>query len=177
MKRALKERKIIKLLKERGIKFSEYFISFSVLIYLLLFFISRDLFIESVSSFFNLFLTIVPILFFVFGLMVLTNYFVTSEFILKRIREKGIKRWFFAVTGGILSAGPIYMWYPLLADLKEKGISNGLLACFLYNRSIKIPLIPVMLLYFDWSYIFILLLTMVFVSIIQGILIDKLNLK
>jgi len=62
--------------------------------------------------------------------MSLTNYFITPERIIRYIEGKGIKKWFFAVIGGVLSSGPIYMWYPLLADLKEKGISNGLIACF-----------------------------------------------
>ena len=82
-------------------------------------------------------------------------------------------KWFLTIVLGIISTGPIYMWYPLLADLKEKGMSYGLIACFLYNRAIKIPLLPVMMLYFNLKYIFLLFLLMVIVSVIQGIFVDK----
>jgi len=74
----------------------------------------------------------------------------------------------------VLSTGPIYMWYPLLADLKNKGLSYGLIACFLYNRGIKITLLPIAIFYFGWKYVLVLSLAMIFVSIIQGILLNKL---
>ena len=80
----------------------------------------------------------------------------------------------FVIIGGILSSGPIYMWYPLLADLKHKGLSYGLIACFLYNRAIKIPLLPLAIIYFSWRYLFILTFVMIFMSILQGLIINKL---
>jgi len=64
------------------------------------------------------------------------------------LREKGIKKWIFVIIGGVLSTGAIYMWYPFLADLKDKGLNYGLISCFLYNRAIKIPLLPLMVFYF-----------------------------
>jgi uncharacterized membrane protein YraQ (UPF0718 family) len=106
--------------------------------------------------------------------MTLSNYLITPEFIIKHLRGKGFKKWFFMIVGGILSSGPIYMWYPLLADLKKKGLSYGLIACFLYNRAIKIPLLPLAIIYFGWQYIFVLTIIMIIVSITQGILINKL---
>ncbi len=69
------------------------------------------------------------------------------------------------------------MWYPLLSDLKDKGLNYGLISCFLYNRAIKIPLIPLAIIYFGFKYIFILTIVMIFISIIQGILIDKIIIK
>jgi len=80
----------------------------------------------------------------------------------------------FVIIGGMLSTGPIYMWYPLLADLRNRGLNYGLIACFLYNRAIKIPLLPIAIFYFGWKYIIILSFVMIFISIIQGILINKL---
>ena len=90
------------------------------------------------------------------------------------LKEKGIRKWFYVIIGGILSSGPIYMWYPLLADLRSKGLNYGLIACFLYNRAIKIPLLPLAIIYFSWQYIIILTLVMITVSIMQGILLNKL---
>jgi hypothetical protein len=65
------------------------------------------------------------------------------------------------------------MWYPLLADLKNKGLNDGLIACFLYNRAIKIPLLPLAIIYFSWQYILVLTIVMVLASVTQGILLNK----
>ncbi len=151
-----------------------YFLIGMLIIYLFLFFIRQDLFSLSINFFHNILLKIIPVFILVFVLMSLTNYFITPRFIMKHLKEKGVKKWFFVIIGGILSTGPIYMWYPLLADLKAKGLSYGLAACFLYNRAIKIPLLPIAILYFGWQYIIILSFVMIIISIIQGILINKL---
>jgi uncharacterized membrane protein YraQ (UPF0718 family) len=66
------------------------------------------------------------------------------------------------------------MWYPLLADLKEKGLSHGLIACFLYNRAIKIPLLPLLIFYFNWQFVIVLTIVMIGASLIQGIFVNKL---
>ena len=47
------------------------------------------------------------------------------------------------------------MWYPFLADLKDKGIKNPLIVTFLYNRAVKLPLIPVMIYYFGLKFVII----------------------
>jgi uncharacterized membrane protein YraQ (UPF0718 family) len=116
---------------------------------------------------------IIPIFVLVLVLMTIANLIITPKFITKHLQEPGIVKWIFAVSGGILSTGPIFMWYPLLADLKEKGIGYGCLATFLYNRAIKIPLLPVAIFYFGIKYIVALTIVMVIVSIVQGIIIDK----
>lgn len=164
--------------KLKEIQKSWYFLVIMVLVYSMLSFFNYDLFESSLKIFLSILIKIIPVFIFMFFLMIFTNYFVTTKFILKYIeKEKGIKKWVFAIVGGILSAGPIYMWYPFLADLKEKGISNGLISCFLYNRAIKIPLLPLMIVYFSWKYIIVLLLIMISVSVIQGMIINKMKIK
>jgi uncharacterized membrane protein YraQ (UPF0718 family) len=105
--------------------------------------------------------------------MTITHYFVTPDFITRHFSESGIRKWFFIIIGGILSTGPIYMWYPLLADLRKKGIQYGYIATFLYSRAIKIPLLPVMVFYFSVKYIVILTVVMIAISIVQGITINR----
>jgi len=106
--------------------------------------------------------------------MALMNHFVTKEFIIKHFTKgSNARSWTFAIITGIFSMGPIYMWYPLLAEAKDKGISHGLIACFLYNRAIKIHLFPVAIFYFGIKYVLILLIVMVSMSIAQGIIINK----
>jgi len=106
--------------------------------------------------------------------MVIANYFITPKFVFKYFDKNGVNKWLFAVIGGILSEDPIYMWYPLLADLRKKGFNYGFVACFLYNRAIKLPVLPAAIYYFGWKYILILALIMIIASISQGVIINKL---
>ena len=153
---------------------SWYFLGTIVIIYLLLSLFNQEVYLNSLSFFNQIIYKVIPIFFLVFVLMSLSNYFITPKFVIKHLKEKGLKKWFFVIIGGILSSGPIYMWYPLLADLRKKGLDYGLIACFLYNRAIKIPLLPLAIIYFSWQYIVILTVVMIGVSIIQGILINNL---
>ncbi|MBU0894430.1 MAG: hypothetical protein KKF48_05215 [Nanoarchaeota archaeon] len=160
--------------KMKRIPKSWYFLVLIVFVYFLFSLFNKEVYLGSLNFFNNLILKIIPIFLLVFVLMSISNYFITPYFVIKYLKEKGIRKWFFVIIGGILSSGPIYMWYPLLADLRNKGLNYGLIACFLYNRAIKIPLIPLAIVYFSWQYIVILLVVMVFASVIQGVLLNKL---
>lgn len=129
--------------------------------------------------FINLSWNMIPIFITVFLLMAITNYLFEPKSLIKHMgKDSGIKGWLIAIVAGTLSSGPIYMWYPLLADLKEKGMKISLITCFLYNRAIKIPLIPLMILYFSFKYVLILTIVMIFTSILAGITVEFiLNLK
>jgi len=152
---------------------SWYFLGALILIYILISIFNQEIYLRSLDFFGQIIYKVIPIFIMVFVLMTLSNYFITPKFVVKHLRDKGLKKWFFVILGGILSSGPIYMWYPLLADLKRKGLNSGLIACFLYNRAIKIPLLPLAIIYFSWQYIFILTIVMIFMSVIQGVLINK----
>ena len=150
------------------------FLTLVIIIYILVLIFMPNTFFNSLNFSKKIFLEIAPIFLIIFILMALSNYFITPELVIKHLKEKGMKKWFFVIIGGILSSGPIYMWYPLLADLRNKGLNYGLIACFLYNRAIKIPIIPIMVLYFSWQYILVLTIVMIFVSIAQGLMLNKL---
>ncbi len=90
-------------------------------------------------------------------------------------KSSGMKRWFIAILGGLISTGPIYMWFPMLREMKDNGVSYGFIACFLYNRAVKPPLIPVMIFYFGLKFTLVLGFVMIFMSIIQGILFEKME--
>jgi len=160
-------------MKKLNISKSGYFLIIVLAMYFFVFLFSKDSFYSALIFFSNILLNIIPIFLLVLILMTLSNYFITPKFILKHINEKGFRKWFYVIVGGILSSGPIYMWYPLLSDLRSKGLSYGLIACFLYNRAIKIPLLPLAILYFGWEYVIVLSFVMIFVSVFQGILINK----
>jgi len=160
--------------KIKALPGSWYFLLTIVLIYILIAVFNKEIYFASLYFFNQIIFKIIPIFILVFVLMTLFNYFITPKFIAKHLKDKGIKKWFFVIMGGILSSGSIYMWYPLLADLKKKGLNHGLIACFLYNRAIKISLLPLAIFYFSWQYILILTIVMITASIIQGILLNKL---
>jgi uncharacterized membrane protein YraQ (UPF0718 family) len=116
---------------------------------------------------------IVPVLLLVFGIMFLTNLFFESNRVIRFLGEgSGLRGWMLAIGGGIVSSGPIYLWYPLLSDLKEKGMKNSLIAAFLYNRAVKIPLLPMMVYYFGWPFALILSIYQVLFSVANGILVQ-----
>jgi len=117
---------------------------------------------------------IIPILFLVFVLTVIVNWLISPQKLVKYLgKEAGVKGWLIAVIGGILSTGPIYAWYPLLNDMQKQGVKNSFIAAFLYNRAIKIPLLPLLIFYFGLVYTIILTVVMMIVSIFQGMIVEK----
>ena len=122
----------------------------------------------------NLLGKILPILGVVFGLLFLSNLLIDSKTVVRYLGKEGTKGgWLLAVVAGIISAGPIYLWYPLLSDLKEKGMREALVATFLYNRAVKIPLLPMMIFYFGFRLVAILTLYMILFSILNGYLVER----
>ncbi len=143
--------------------------------YLILFVVNYQLFKKALVSSWLIFTQIYYVFIIMFILMVLIDYLVSPKKLKKYLGENsGILGWVTAISTGIISTGPIYMWYPLLNDLKKSGMKNSLISVFLYNRAIKLPLIPVMLHYFSMGYIIVLMLVMVVASIVQGNLIELL---
>ena len=105
--------------------------------------------------------------------MSLVNYYVSPRKIMKYLgEESGVKGWLLAIGGGIISHGPVYIWYPLMADLKSKGMRLELIATFIYNRAIKVPLLPFMITYFSWQFVVILTAVMIVASIVQGLIVE-----
>ena len=119
--------------------------------------------------------TIAPILLAVFFLMALLNTFVKPKKIAKHFgQESGFKGWFISLAGGVLSHGPGYVWYPMLADLRDHGARNGLVVSFFYARAIKLPWLPVMVSYFGLAFTLLLSLYIILGAWLQGLIADKL---
>lgn len=104
------------------------------------------------------------------------NHFVNPGTVSKYVgKGSGIKGWFLAIFTGMLSHGPVYAWYPLLRDLRNQGMKSGLIAAFLYNRAIKILLLPLMIYYFRTRFVLILTCYIVVASIVQGWIIQMIE--
>ncbi len=151
------------------------FLILVIILYLLILIFSKQIFLVSLNQFFDIAIKILPSLVTSFLLIFVFNYFLDNTKIKKYLTsELNWKKYLLTAFLGILSSGPIYFWYPFLADLKEDGLSDGLISVFLYNRAIKIPLIPIMLFYFSIEFILLLSTLMIIFSIINGIIINKL---
>jgi len=88
-----------------------------------------------------------------FIMMVVLNRFlspaVVTRFLGQSVSIKGV---FLSSLAGILSMGPVYVWYPLLKNLKDKGASQFHIANFIGNRSIKPVLLPVLVMSLGGSF-------------------------
>lgn len=149
-----------------------YFLLISILITIIVFITLPGSMMPIFQNIIQMLLRIIPSLFLVFIIMAITNYIITPKRLSKYFTKKSWKKYVYATIAGILSTGPIFAWYPLLNELQKKGISNGLIAVFLYNRAIKPALLPVMIMYFGITYVIVLGIIMIIMSIIQGLIID-----
>lgn len=152
------------------------FLAGAIGLYVVVGIINPAIFLEAIAAFLRIFIGVIPIILLVFGLMFVTNLALKAKQIVGYLGTgSGLKGWVVAIGGGILSHGPIYMWYPLLSDLKEKGMRDSLIAAFLYNRAVKIPLLPVMIFYFGLGFVVILSVLMVLFSIVNGVLVERIQ--
>jgi len=93
-----------------------------LVIYAILFFVSPDKAGQAVKSSGNVFLSMLIPLGLVFLIMLLINLFLKPAAVAKFLgKDSGVKGIVLSTVAGIISTGPIYAWYPLLKDLKQKG--------------------------------------------------------
>lgn len=141
-------------------------------VYSIIFFFNQSLFSQGIEKTYLMMIKIVPLLLFVLLVMILMNMYIDSSKIKKHLGEdSGVRGWIYAIVLGILIAGPPYILYPMLKDLKKSGMKNSLLAVFLYNRNVKIAFVPVMIYYFGLAFTIIISVAIVVFSILNGLLI------
>ncbi|MBN2459249.1 hypothetical protein JXB28_03105 [Candidatus Woesearchaeota archaeon] len=151
-----------------------YFLLIIIIIYTLIAFLKPEALLPSLNFFLGVIINVIPMFILIFTLMVIINRFVSPQKLVKHFGKKtGAKGWLIAVITGIISEGPLYLWYPLLSDLQKKGVRNSFIATFLYNRAIKLPLLPLMVYYFGLAYAIVLSLVMIVASIFQGLLVER----
>lgn len=134
-----------------------------------------DLFLRAAAVFAKLLSSVLPVLALVLVVMSLLNLAIQPRMAKKMLgKGSGLKGWTFALVGGVLSSGPIYVWYPLIADLREKGMRDSLVSAFLYSRAIKMPMIPLLIYYFGWNFTVIFTLYLLIFSVLNGLLVERL---
>ncbi len=129
---------------------------------------------KSARAFLHLAWSLLPVLLLVFAFLFLGNLLIRESFIRRYAgHSSGWLGYVFATVTGILSTGPIYVWYPLLADLKNKGMRETLIAVFLYNRAIKLPWLPVLASYFGLKYTLVLTCWMILGGLVEGLIMER----
>lgn len=128
---------------------------------------------ESLDYFVKVLYKLLPSFGLMFFLLWLFNLFTNPQQVSRYLGlHSGLKGWIFAIAGGIISMGSMYLWYPLLQNLKAKGMRTSLLASFLYSRAIKIPMLPFMVHYFGILYTVIFVFNIVLSSIASGLMME-----
>jgi len=140
-----------------------------LMIYVVLFAVMPEKAIAAFKSSGKIFLNIIIPLGFVFILLVVFNLFLNPAHIVKLFGKKsGVKGIILSSAAGIISMGPVYAWYPLLRELREKGAANSLMAIFINSRAVKPFLLPVMISYLGLRYVIVLTVVTMTGTIVAG---------
>ena len=124
----------------------------------------------------NVLIKIMPILLMVILLTSLLNFFLQPKQIARHLGQKsGGKGWFWALAAGVISHGPMYAWYPLLEDLRSHGMKDAFIVVFFASRTIKIPLLPLMIDYFGLTFTVVLSFYLLAGALIQGLVLEILQ--
>jgi uncharacterized membrane protein YraQ (UPF0718 family) len=116
---------------------------------------------------------ILPVFVVVILFTALLNYFLQPKQIARHLgQESGSKGWVWALAAGVISHGPMYAWYPLLEDLRSHGMRDGLIVVFFASRTIKIPLLPIMIDYFGWVFTLVLSFYLLIGALVQGLVLE-----
>ncbi|MDA3946113.1 MAG: permease [Helicobacteraceae bacterium] len=161
--------------KKRANYFGWFFLLAVAISYITLAFASPDKASQSLLHALDILKQVIPILAVVLFLTALLNTFVQPKSIAGHLgKESGIKGWLLALTGGLLSHGSTYIWYPILQDLRLNGARNGLIVAFFYARAIKLPWLPMMISYFGLTFTLTLSFYTLLGALFQGLIADKL---
>ncbi len=143
-----------------------------LLLYIVLFFIDQNKTMESLTYGLKIFRDILPIFGIIYIFMVVFNFIPEKK--LKSYMQKttGFFQYFVLSLLGMISHGPIYAWYPLLKDLKNRGLTYGSIAAYLFSKGIKLTLLPLIIHYFGIKLTVIFSVTLFILSFLQAFLID-----
>ncbi len=150
-----------------------YLLLFVVVAYGILFWVNSDAAQLAMQKSSRILLKILPIITFVIFCTTLLNFFLQPKKITRHLgKDSGIKGWLWALAGGVISHGPMYAWYPLIEDLRHHGMRDGLIVVFFASRTIKIPLLPIMIDYFGLTFTLVLSFYVLIGALLQGLLLE-----
>lgn len=144
--------------------------------YALLFYFYPDKTIQAALQSFSTLQHLLPVFIVVIVLMAIFSVVISAAGLDRWLgNESGIRGWFIALIGGILSHGSSYLWYQMLADLRKQNMKDGLIITFLYARAIKLPWLPLMISYFGYAFTLLLMFYIIIGALIQGLIAEKIK--
>ncbi len=119
---------------------------------------------------------ILPIIALVVVINALINWWLPPKKMVRLFKKHGTRRgWGIAMIAGIMSHGPMYLWYPMLSDLRRGGVPEGMLVTYFYARAVKLPLLPLMVDYFGLLFTITLEVYILVAAWLQGLVMLLLN--
>jgi len=156
----------------------KFFVLLVLAAYIVLFFFNSHTALLALQKSARVLLKILPIFAVVIVFTALLNYALQPKQIVKHLgEESGAKGWIVALFAGVISHGPMYAWYPMIADLRSHGLKDGLVVVFFYTRAIKLPLLPLMIDYFGVSFTLVLSFYILIGALLQGWIFEQLERK
>jgi len=156
----------------------KYLLLIVLIVYGVLFSVGSPFALPALQKSSVILMKILPIFVIVILFTALLNYFLQPGQIAGHLgRESGGKGWLWALLAGVISHGPMYAWYPLLEDLRSHGMRDGLIVVFFASRAIKVPLLPMMIDYFGWSFTLVLSFYILIGALIQGWILEAMEKK
>ena len=153
-----------------------FFLAIALALYGVTAFVDYELALSAISFFIQLLNKVLPVLALVFVLIFAVDLLLNPKRVEKYLGKKsGFMGWLTAIVTGILSTGPVYAWYAVLHDLRQKGMRTALVAVLLYSRAVKLPLLPLLVHYFGLGYTLVLTLYLISFSIIGGYIMEKIE--
>lgn len=154
-----------KKIEFKGLKF----LAIMLIIYTFIAIFDTDSFLLATQKAYLVIKQIWPVFLLIILITTLINYFLKPQQIIKHFgQNSGKKSLFYALLAGIISHGPMYAWYGLLEELREKGVKDELLIVFFYARAIKLPMIPFSIAVFGTPFTVIITIYILLFAIIQG---------
>lgn len=144
-----------------------------MLLYLLILINDKAAGIAIILRWLELSVKVLPVLILVFALMLLVRFFAQPQALARKLNQRSAHGWLIAIFGGIVSMGAAYLWYPLMQNLRQADVRDAFLATFMYNRAIKLPLLPFLVYYFGWTFTLVLTIYMIIFSIPAGLLVER----
>ncbi|RLC03791.1 MAG: permease [Deltaproteobacteria bacterium] len=164
-------------MKEKAFAFrGKYLLSAVIIFYGVLSLFNSGISLSALKISILILMKVIPIFIAVILFTAMLNYFLKPKQIASHLgRESRAKAWLWALAAGVISHGPMYAWYPLLEDLRGHGMRTGLIVVFFFSRAVKIPLLPMMVDYFGWTFTVVLSLYILIGALIQGWILEMIE--
>jgi len=160
--------------KKESVRNVYFFLLIVMVVYLVVFLFDSSRTLVALQFSLGMLKKLLPILGLVSCFMFLNNLLVKPSWVKNHVgHDSGWKGMVIAIVGGALSMGPIYVWYGILQELQKKGMRTSLIASFLYARSVKPQLLPLMIYYFGWLYALVLVFYLIIFSVFNGLLTER----